>query len=104
MNSEKTLKNDENTEKEHKLSGYDGIGHLCKGIIRTTRLLEIREIIFKDVGLSRFSTSRSCRIIPKSLYSVCEERLSASMAFQPHMTGPTTGTWPLSGPKNVYKK
>ena len=25
MNSEKTLKNDENTEKEHKLSGYHGI-------------------------------------------------------------------------------
>ena len=25
VNSEKTLKNDENTEKEHKLSGYHGI-------------------------------------------------------------------------------
>ena len=30
MNFEKTLKNDENTEKEHKLSGYNGIGHLSK--------------------------------------------------------------------------
>ena len=48
MNSEKTLKNDENTEKEHKLNAYHGIGHLCKGIIPTTRLPEIREIIFKE--------------------------------------------------------
>ena len=33
MNSEKTLKNDENTEKEYKLSGYYGIGHLLSGYI-----------------------------------------------------------------------
>ena len=38
-----------------------------------------------------------------SPYTVFVKRLSASVVFQPHMTGPTTGTWPLSGPKNFYK-
>ena len=47
MNSKKTLKNDENTKKEHKLSGYHGIGHLCKGIIPTTRLPEIEKLYSK---------------------------------------------------------
>ena len=47
MNSEKTLKNDENTEKEHKLSGYHGTGHLCKGIIPTTKLPGIEKFYSK---------------------------------------------------------